>query len=221
MRNTKRTIVGILTGALIGLAACSSASSDWDKASAANTIAAYQEFIKNHPSDSHVGEAKSLIAQQEDNDAWAAAQQSKSIEGYRAYLDKYPQGTNAPSAQTALSDLTRANDWKTAQTGGAPEIRAFLQKYSSGPEADEAKAKLKALTAFHARFATEPSESRARKKLMELQRRLGQQVSDLQVVPASDQKSYYVDSGGMTEEAANALCQSLKKTASHCTAAQE
>lgn len=83
-----RAILPAATVAL--LCACSSTQDDWNKASATNTVAAYQQFFNQHPTGAHSSDAADRIRVLEDDSAWAQAKLAHSSAGYRAYLEKQP-----------------------------------------------------------------------------------------------------------------------------------
>jgi hypothetical protein len=59
------------------LVACNSAQNDWTKASTANTVAAYETYLRQHPDGEHRGEADERITKLNDNDAWTQATEAK------------------------------------------------------------------------------------------------------------------------------------------------
>jgi hypothetical protein len=212
-----RLLAVILTSTLLSVTACSSATSDWRKASTDNTVAGYQQFLSAHPKDEHADEARAMIVQLQDSDAWAQAQHTSTLAGYKGYLDKFPAGSHDADAHKAMTGLQRADAWNTVKSQGAPELKAFLEKYPTGSESDQARAALQKLMGYHVRLATEPSHDRAEKKLTQLKAQLKDQVPDLDVATSSDEKpSFSVESGGMTDEDAKSLCKTLEKHHQTC-----
>ena len=211
-----RLLAVLLAGTISSVSACSSANSDWHKASTDNTIPAYQQFLTAHPKDEHADEAQAMILQLQDNDAWAEAQHTNTVAGYKSYQDNFPAG-HVVDSRNAIASIERADAWNTAKTGGAPELRAFLEKYSTGSEADQARSALQKLESYRVRLATEASHDRAEKKLAQLKSKLKDQVPDLQVQTSSDEKpSFAVESGGMSGEDAKTLCNTLEKHHQSC-----
>jgi hypothetical protein len=68
----------------------------------------------------------------------------------------------------------------------AAAVQAFLQKYPSGPETNQAKAKLKDLTGYRVHLANESSDAKARRKLAQLKSRLTEQASSLAITRDSN-----------------------------------
>lgn len=211
-----------LCGAALALAGCSSASSDWNKASNTNTVAAYKDFLVSHPGDQHAAEAKAMILQLQDDASWSEAQHTGSTAAYQLYLEQFPQGSHATAAHDVMTSLDRAAAWKTAQAeGSAVGIEAFLQKYPTGPEAQQAKDRLKELTGFRVHLATESSKEKAERKLAQLQVRFAEQLPGLAVTADAGGKSFSIDSAGMTQEAAANACGAVKRKHEACQVIQQ
>lgn len=202
------------------LIACSSAQSDWNKAEAANTAAAYQDFIKQHPSDTHAQQARDRLQKIEDDQAWSDAQQANTLDGYQQYLQKEPNGTHVDDAHTQVTALNRASDWKTAQAANTETaLQGFLQKYSQGPEVDQAREQLKKLQAegYRVQLASFKDEKQAEKSRDSLKARFGSDLPDVVVIPPTgSEKLHKVASGPMTEADAKSACAKLKKAHQHC-----
>jgi LPS O-antigen subunit length determinant protein (WzzB/FepE family) len=216
--NVLRPIALITLAAM--LAACSSADSDWKKADSQNTVAAYQDFLKQHPNDAHASQATQRIQSLQDDQTWADAQKANTTDSLQQYLQKYPSGTHATDAKTLIAGLDRAAAWKVAQTANTePALQDFIQKYNQGPEVDLAKAQLEKLRGYRVELATSHSQKEADKTLASLKSRHAAEIHDLVVVPPSgSEKLYRIASGPMTEENAKSTCEKLKKAHQHCEA---
>ena len=207
----------ILTALLF---ACSSAQSDWNKADAANTAAAFQDFLKQHPNDDHAQEARNRLQKIEDEQAWADAQKSNTLDAYQQYLQKEPNGTHVEDAHTQLTTLERGAAWKTAQSANTESaLQGFLQKYSQGPEADQAREQLKKLQSedYRVQLASFKDEKQAEKSRDSLKARFSSELHDLVVMPPNgSEKLNRVASGPMTEADAKSACMKLKKDHQRC-----
>jgi len=96
-------------------------------------------------------------------------------------------------------------------------LQGFLQKYSQGPEVDEAKAALEKLQGYRVQLGAFKDEKSAQKALDNLKKRVGNDIPGLEVVaPTGTEKRHIVASGPMTEDDANAACAKLKKAHAHC-----
>jgi SPOR domain len=201
------------------LIACSSIEADWQQATTANTIGAYQDFLKQHPNGQHADEARSRIHSLEDDQAWTTAVNSNTQQSFEQYLRNEPNGTNAQEAHDRITGFERSAAWKTAQSEGTPTaIQAFLQKYSTGPESDEARAALQKLqNDYQVQLASFRSRSDADRMSAHLKHRFGNVLHDVVVVPATPpDKLNHIRSAPMSEDEAKAACATLKKSHQRC-----
>lgn len=202
------------------LVACSSAESDWSKAAAANTAAAYQDFLSKHPTGAHAQDAQDRLQKIADDQAWSEAQQGNTLDAYQQYLQKQPNGAHATDAHSQVDALNRAADWKTVQAANTePALEDFLKKYNQGPEVDQARAQLQKLQSegYRVQLASFKDEKAAEKSRDALKARFGSELNDVVVVPPSGtEKQQRVVSAPMTEDDAKAACAKLKKAHQHC-----
>jgi len=203
----------------LSLIACSSIEADWQQAATANTIGAYQDFLKLHPNGQHADEARSRIRSIEDDQAWVAALNANTQQAFEQYLHNQPNGAHAQEARDRITGFDRAAAWKTAQSEGTPtSIQAFLQKYPTGPESDEARGQLqKVQNDFQVQLASYRSRKSADRDAARLKRRYGDILHDVVVVPAtSSDKLSHIRSATMSEADAKAACDQLKKKHQRC-----
>lgn len=202
------------------LVACSSSESDWKKADTQNTVAAFQDFLSQHPNDAHATQAQARIQGLQDDQAWADAQKTNTTDGFQQYLSKFPNGVHAADARTQVAAIQRAAAWKVAQAANTmPALQDFLQKYGQGPEADQARAQLEKLKAegYRVQLATFHSQKDAEKSLASLQSRDAAEVHSLVIIPPSgSEKLHRIDSDPMTLDDAKSACEKLKKAHQHC-----
>ena len=201
------------------LIACSSIEADWQQATTANTIGAYQDFLKLHPNGQHADEARSRIHGLEDEQAWTTAENSNTQQSFEQYLRNEANGTHAQDARDRITGFERASAWKTAQTDGtSAAIQGFLQKYPTGPESDEARAALQKLqNDFQVQLASYHSRTEAERMSERLKRKFGNLLHDVVVVPATPpDKLNHIRSAPMSEDEAKAACATLKKSHQRC-----
>ncbi|MGH9561628.1 MAG: tetratricopeptide repeat protein, partial [Terracidiphilus sp.] len=138
--------MAFVLGAALMAAGCGTADYDWNKALAANTVAAYQTFLQNHPKSKHADDARGRLLGVQDDQAWALAQATNTVPGYQDYLKTESGGIHASDAQYEITALERAAAWKAVQKDeSAASLQAFLQKYPQGLESNEARQKLSTL----------------------------------------------------------------------------
>lgn len=201
------------------LAACSSPNADWQKASQQNTVAAYQQFIQQHPNDARAQEARNKINVLNDEQAWTTASSANTLDAYQQYLQQQPSGAHAAESQDKIKGLQQDADWQSAKsTNTAAAYQDFLQKYPNASQADEARDALKKLTGYQVQLASTRSKTLADKLAKRLKDKFGSDLQDVVVVPPMGKsKATEVRSAPMTEDDAKAACAKLKKAHQHCT----
>ena len=197
------------------LAACSSPNADWQKATQQNSVASYQQFIQQHPSDARVEQARNRINALNDEQAWSTAKSANTLDAYQQYLKQEPNGMHAADAQDKVNSLQAADAWQTAQTTNtAAGYQDFLQKYPNAAQAADAQAALKKLTGFQALLASTRSKAFADKLAKTLKSKFGNELQDVVIVPHG--KLFEVRSAPMTESDAKAACAKLRKAHQRC-----
>jgi outer membrane protein assembly factor BamD (BamD/ComL family) len=200
------------------LAACANPNADWQKANQQNTVAAYQQFIQQHPNDARVAQARDRISALQDEQAWTAAQSTNTLDGYQQYLQQEPNGMHAADAQDKVNSLQSDAAWSSAQsTNTAAGYQDFLQKYPNSPHAADAQAALKQLTGYQLLLGTARSQAVADKLTQHLKDKFGSDLQDVvEVPPTGKSKTIEIRSAGMTQDDATAACKKLRKAHQHC-----
>jgi hypothetical protein len=212
-----KTLRGVCLAVAIMLVACSSAQSDWRKASASNTVAAYQAFLDKHPNTAQSVEARNRIRAVEDEQAWIQAQQANTVQAFQDYAERIPPGLHVAEAKDRISANERSTAWIAASSADTTEaLEAFLQKYPQGPEADQAKAKLAQITGYRVQLASFHSEQQAEKTRERLQGKYGDVLGSVVIVPGTSSNLHIVLSASMGEGEANNACAKLKKAHQAC-----
>jgi outer membrane protein assembly factor BamD (BamD/ComL family) len=201
------------------LAACSNPTADWQKANTQNTVAAYQQFIQQHPNDARVAQARNRINALNDEAAWNTAQNANTADAYQQYLQQEPNGMHAADAQDKINGLQEAAAWQNAQsTKTAAAYQEFLQKYPNSPHAADAQEALKSLTGYQVLLASTRSKTLADKLAQRLKEKYGNELQDVVIVPPTGKsKTLEVRSAPMTEDDAKTACAKLKKAHQHCS----
>ncbi len=78
---------------------------DYFKAMEANTIEAYDAFIRAHPDAEEAKQALIVIKMLAEEKSWRDAEQRNTVGAYKIFLAQHPDGTYADSARTALAAL--------------------------------------------------------------------------------------------------------------------
>lgn len=85
----------------------------WDAAARANTIAAYEGYLRQYENGAYAAEARTRLAALREPAAWQRAVATNTVDAYEAYLREYPNGPNAAEAagrRAALADPVAAGD---------------------------------------------------------------------------------------------------------------
>lgn len=203
----------------MALAACSSPNADWNKASAQNTVAAYQAFIQRHPDDARVQQARNRIDTLKDRQAWDAAKSAGTVEGYQQYLQQYPDGAHAADAQSGITTLKQSGAWQSAQSAGTVSAyQAFLQNYPNAPQAGEAQAQIDKLAGFQVLLGTYGSPAAAQSAAKQLKAKFAGTLADVVVLPPQGKsKLTEVRSAQMSRSAAQAACVKVRRAHQRCS----
>lgn len=77
---------------------------DWDVARSTNTIAAYNQYLKEHPKGDYSTSArKNIAAIEADAKAWNIARSTHTKAAYQSYLKAHPKGSFASTARTEVA----------------------------------------------------------------------------------------------------------------------
>ncbi|WP_230477361.1 murein hydrolase activator EnvC family protein [Faecalibacter bovis] len=120
----------------------------WDIARNANTIPAYNEYLKENPKGDYASSARRNIAAIEaDAKAWNVARSTHSKAAYQSYLKSYPKGSFASTAKTEVAkfeQLEREAEAERqrliAQRKAEEEARLKAQKEEDQRKIAEARA---------------------------------------------------------------------------------
>ncbi|HEX3951128.1 MAG TPA: SPOR domain-containing protein [Steroidobacteraceae bacterium] len=216
-----RLLIPAVVCAAAALTACNTAESDWNKATAANTMAAYQTFLQKHPGNKHADNAQGRILSLKDEQAWSAAQATNTIASYQGYLTAESGGVHVGDAKYQITALQQANDWKAIPGDASADVlQAFLKRYPQGVQSNEARARLKELD-YRVQLADSRSKTEAERKRSQLATKFGQVLHEVVVVPPNaPDKMFRVTSGPMSQASANSACETLEHEHQHCKLVQ-
>jgi hypothetical protein len=115
-------------------------------------------------------------------------------------------------AKDHIASNERSVAWTAASSMNTPEaLEGFLQKYSQGPEADQARAKLAQLSGYRVQLATFHSEKQAEKTRDRLQGKYGDVLGSVDIVPGATANVHVLRSASMGQGEANNACAKLKR----------
>jgi hypothetical protein len=210
----------VLSASLL-IIACTPAWYDWNKAMAANTVAAYQAFVRKHPHDEHADDARGRVLALSDDQDWMMAQRSNTLESYQKYLQQEGGGVHADDARYQITALERAAAWKAmGSDASVAALQAFLQKYPQGPESNQARKKLEDL-AYRVQLADTRSQAAAEHQRARLQARFGNVLHEVVVIPPSaSDRLFKVASAPMSHADADSACAALARAHQRCKPVQ-
>ncbi len=87
------------------IAGCSRERDDWRSAQAADTVPAYETFLRAYPASPHANAATQRIAQLAEDEAWQLTLARDDVPGYSAFLSRFPAGNWASEARLRREGL--------------------------------------------------------------------------------------------------------------------
>jgi hypothetical protein len=148
LRERKGThlIVTLLLAQLVFSGCSSQEERGWERARRADTVEAYEAFLKEFPSGNFSAPAQTQLRKLREPEEWRKAESAGTIESYRAFLQAYPDGENSAQAESRLTEVER--QMRVAQVRLSPTIESmssYLKDYPSSPEINEIRVKLRPL----------------------------------------------------------------------------
>ena len=137
---TKKFVLACVAAVLIGLAGCSRQQSDWQKTREANSVEAYEQFLKKYPSGEFTAQAQARLKELDEERDWQKARDADTLDAYQAFLKQYPDGKDAEEARIRVENFTLAQTPSAAGAqGGAPGTAAGAPGSAAEGEASGAE----------------------------------------------------------------------------------
>lgn len=112
---------GWLGWVLVALLAACGGDGDFDAAARANTIAAWEVYLRAHPDGRHSAEVRARITELREPDDWRKAHALETVAGYQQYLGDHANGAHAHDALVAIAGLNLgAAPVPAAPSSGSP-----------------------------------------------------------------------------------------------------
>ena len=102
------------------LQGCSRENDDWRAAQAADTVAAYQQFIHEHPASAHAAEADVRATQLLEDEDWRRATEDDGLLAYQTFLTQHPQSRWTQEARIRIETITLGNAVGRTPAGALP-----------------------------------------------------------------------------------------------------
>jgi cell division septation protein DedD len=227
--------IGWVSALALGLAVagCSSESTDWKSATAADTSEAYQQYLQQHPTGANAEQAKThLKLLQEDRD-WQSASGADNRAAYEQFLAQHADGKWAQEARIRIENFAQggAAPGASASATAAPAASAAAPA-PAAPAAVAPKPTASSASTHKTRVAGQrtpghlvqlgafSSQSRAESQWKVLQARFPVQFKSMEprYVPARAKSNHVVRLQVSVSSAANArgLCAELRKHSQPC-----
>jgi hypothetical protein len=87
------------------LAACSREADDWRATQAADTVASYEQFLRQYPGSTHATDATTRVGQLAEDEAWQLATSQDTQAGYQQFITRYPEGKWAQEARVRVENF--------------------------------------------------------------------------------------------------------------------
>jgi hypothetical protein len=106
----------------LSVAGCSSESSDWKSATAADTSEAYQQYLQQHPTGTNAEQARTHLKQLQEDRDWQSASSTDNRAAYEQFLSQHPDGKWAEEARIRVENFSQggATGVPAAGASGAP-----------------------------------------------------------------------------------------------------
>jgi hypothetical protein len=109
---------------LLLVASCSREQQNWRSAEAADTIESYTHFIQRNPDSELVTQARTRIAQLEEDRDWQRAGSADSADGYRQFIAQHPAGRWTQEARIRADNFALGAQSKSEPSPDAKTARA-------------------------------------------------------------------------------------------------
>ncbi len=91
---------------LLALGGCSREQQDWRAAESADSIEAYDHFIRRHPDSELVSQAHTRVAQLGEDRDWQHAGSADTVNAYREFLQQHPNGKWSQEARIRIENFS-------------------------------------------------------------------------------------------------------------------
>lgn len=208
------------------LSGCSHESRDWHAAQAADTIEAYEEFVKEHPASTRTSDAHARVTELTEERDWQRATAADTADAYRQFLSAHPQAKSAQEARIRIENFGLSGAAAGTASGpaapsavGSPAAATAPAAAPHPPAAEPAASGTG--TGYGVQLGAYSTQAQAQsqwKRVAALYKKeLRGAVSDIERGKSSSGRHVYRLKAKVESEArARALCAQLKKHAQPC-----
>jgi hypothetical protein len=211
---TGRIILCWLLILSLAAAGCSRQESAWRSSRTHDSVAAYEEYLRDYPAGSHAGEAQARLAELREQQEWERALRFNTPEAYQRYLSGYPDGRYAAAARGKLSDFLLARAPDDASSSSEPRTQAPAASGTLIAAADAAGDYRVQLGAFKG------GEAAARRAWSQLSGKHGDLLGSLSprvdVIARSGENLWRLQAGTLSKARAKEICAALISRGEAC-----
>jgi cell division protein FtsN len=229
LMNLRRACVCLVSVALFAVVSgCSHEQRDWHAAQAADTIEAYDQFVKAHPASALSTSARSRIVQLTEDRDWQRASTTDTADAYRQFVAEHAQSKYSQEARIRIENFglngaaAAAPPSAAAEAAGPPQPAA-APAAAPRPRAPHAEPPAEAGTGqgYGIQLGAYSSQVQALKQWQRLSSRykseLGGAVSNVERGKSKSGHHIYRLRATVANEArARSICAALKKHGQAC-----
>jgi len=219
-------LTAMALGVALILAGCSHEGADWKSATSADTTEAYQQFLAQHPNSANAPQARTRVAQLQEQHDWQATTSADTREAYERFLTQHADSNWAQEARIRIENFAQsgsANAANTANTANAASAAgtAAVAATARASAASASKPHASASSGSHyvqlGAFRSEASAASQWKRLsVRYARELGARTPHYVAGHSKRGKIVRLEVGVESRGEAKALCAKLKAHAQSC-----
>lgn len=212
-----RFAVIVLSVAMLGaVGGCSHEKRDWHSAQAADTIEAYEQFVREHPKSTRTSEAQTRVEQLTEERDWQRATSTDSADAYRQFLAAHPQAKSAQEARIRIENFAMSGGASAASPGVAAQPATAPPPATAA--ASEPAAQAGGVSVQLGAFSTHAkAQSQWRRLIARFAAELHGAASDIERGKSSHGRHVYRLKAKVADEAgARSLCTQLKRHGEAC-----
>jgi sporulation related protein len=223
-----RALLPVLLMCLAALSACSRETDDWRAAQAADTVAAYEQFSREHPASAHATEATARAAQLVEDEDWRRAQEQDTLQAYQLFQTQHPDSRWTQEARVRVETITLGSsaNASAAPAEVAPEVApAAVPAVAPAPRPKPTSAPAPAVAAvaasgFGVQLGAFTSEAAARSQWDVIAGKHPAQLKTrsprVTAATTSSGRLFRLQTGTRTEAEARELCRNLAAAGQAC-----
>ena len=210
-----RVAAGMLLAIAVLASGCDPRQSDWESARKADTAQAYAEFLKRYPQGDFVSQARARLEELKLDEDWKSALAEDSAQGYQHFIEFHPVGAHADEARIRIENLNLA-----ATPAGLPATADVSEPPPAARPEPRASAAPSSPGQFRVQLGAFSSASRARSEWQQAAKahraELGGLGYTIDKTKVGSSTLYRLQTAGIAESRARAICAALKAHSQPC-----